>query len=63
VYSNGISIAFVGENYFTKNNGTALAVTDGVIDFIEQALGIFLDNLGLRGGAMALLGRSFTCSP
>ncbi|XP_065890677.1 uncharacterized protein [Dysidea avara] len=56
VHSNAVSITFTGRNYFIKNDGTALAVTDGVIDFIKQASGIFLDNHGLRGGAMALLG-------
>lgn len=53
VHSDGVSITFTGENYFAKNNGTALAVTDGVIDFVKQASDQIIM---LRGGAMALLG-------
>jgi len=56
VHSDGIAFAFEGDNYFVENNGTALAATNAIIDFRQNASAIFLYNFGLRGGAMALLG-------
>jgi len=56
VHSDGIAFAFEGDNYFVENSGTALAATNAIIDFRQNASAIFLCNHGLRGGAMALLG-------
>ena len=56
IHSDGIPFVFLGDNYFVKNNGTALAATDVIVDFRENATAKFIGNQGLRGGAMALFG-------
>ena len=56
IHSDGIPLAFSGDNYFVSNNGTALAATDVIVDFRENATADFIGNRGLRGGAIALFG-------
>ena len=56
IHSDGIPFAFLGDNYFVSNNGTALAATDVIVDFRENATADFIGNRGLRGGAIALFG-------
>ena len=56
IHSDGIPFVFLGDNYFVKNNGTALAATDVIVDFRDNATAEFIDNRGLRGGAIALFG-------
>ena len=56
IHSDGIPFAFSGDNYFVSNNGTALAATDVIVDFRENATAEFIGNRGLRGGAIALFG-------
>ena len=56
IHSDGIPLVFSGDNYFEGNNGTALAATDVIIDFRENATAKFIGNRGLRGGAIALFG-------
>jgi len=56
LHSDGIPFVFYGDNYFLENNGTALAATDVIVDIKENGSAVFYKNMGLRGGAMALLG-------
>ena len=56
IHSDGIPLAFSGDSYFVSNNGTALAATDVIVDFRENATADFIGNRGLRGGAIALFG-------
>ena len=56
IHSDGIPFGFSGDNYFINNNGTALAATDVIVDFRENATAEFIGNRGLRGGAIALFG-------
>ena len=56
IHSDGIPFVFLGDNYFIGNNGTALAATDVIVDFRENATAKFIGNRGLRGGAIALFG-------
>ena len=57
VYSSQYSIKFVGETVFFSNTGTALYVVNGYADFTESDV-IFIQNKGIRGGAVALIGLS-----
>ena len=56
IHSDGIPFVFLGDNYFIRNNGTALAATDVIVDFRDNATAEFIGNRGLRGGAIALFG-------
>ena len=56
IHSDGIPFIFLGDNYFVGNNGTALAATDVIVDFRDNATAEFIGNQGLRGGAIALFG-------
>ncbi|XP_065890679.1 uncharacterized protein [Dysidea avara] len=56
LHSDGIPFVFYGDNYFQENDGTALAATDVIVDIKENASAVFYRNMGLRGGAIALLG-------
>jgi len=56
LHSDGIPFVFYKDNYFQENYGTALAATDVIVDIKEHASAVFYRNIGLRGGAIALLG-------
>ena len=56
--SDEIPMEFYNENYFIENDGTALSVLDAVVDFKNNSSAVFYRNKGLRGGAIALLGRT-----
>ena len=58
-HSDEISFSLEGDNYFMDNNGTALIVVQAVMVFKNNALAIFTDNHGYRGGAMALWGNAW----
>ena len=57
VYSSQYNIRFEGETVFFNNTGTALYVVNGYADFTEGDV-IFIQNSGIRGGAVALIGLS-----
>ena len=57
VYSSQYSIKFEGETVFFNNTGTALYVVNGYADFSEGDVN-FIQNIGIRGGAVALVGLS-----
>ena len=57
VYISTYNIKFEGYNYFDNNSGSALYVTDSIIDF-EKSNACFRNNTGLQGGAVALIGSS-----
>ena len=57
VYSSQYSIKFEGETVFFNNTGTALYVVNGYADFTEGDVA-FVENSGVRGGAVALIGLS-----
>ena len=58
-HSDVVSFTIEGDNYFTGNHGTALILVHAVVEVIENALVVFTDNHGYRGGAMALLGNTW----
>ena len=58
-HSDGISFSFEGENHFIKNKETALMIIHARAEFKENSSTEFKDNLGYRGGAMALLGNTW----
>ena len=48
-------IKFEGHNDFQKNWGTALYVVNGIVNF-QKSSASFVNNTGLQGGAIALIG-------
>ena len=57
VYISSYSVYFNGHTNFTKNNGSALYVINGVVNF-QNSNAIFSNNRALQGGAIALIGSS-----
>ena len=57
VYSSQYSIKFEGHTKFFNNSGTALYMVNGLADFSAGNV-TFLQNKGIRGGAVALIGLS-----
>ena len=57
VYISSYHVVFNGNTNFTKNNGSALYVINGVVNF-QNSGALFLNNTALQGGAIALIGSS-----
>ena len=58
VYINGVHVNFTDSVNFTGNNLSALAVVGSHVYF-SNCHAVFLENFGLNGGAIALLGNAF----
>ena len=57
MYISLFDVKFEGHNTFENNLGTAIHIVNGNIDMSESSLD-FIDNHGIRGGAVALIGES-----
>ena len=57
VYISSYHVIFYGHADFTKNEGSALYVINGVVNFQNSSV-IFANNKALQGGAIALIGSS-----
>ena len=57
IYSNLYNVKFEGQNTFRDNYETALYIVNGQVDFNKSSAD-FVNNTGLEGGAMALIGLS-----
>ncbi len=57
LYSSQYTMNFVGYTKFYNNSGTALYIVNGVANFSDGDA-IFLSNMGIKGGALALIGLS-----
>ena len=57
VYTSLYNIKFDGYNQFINNFGTALNVVNGIADFSNSSAR-FINNTGVQGGAVALIGLS-----
>ena len=57
VYTSLYNIKFDGYNQFMNNFGTALNVVNSIADFSNSSA-LFINNIGVQGGAVALIGLS-----
>ena len=57
VYTSLYNIKFDGHNQFMNNFGTALNVVSSIADFSNSSA-LFINNIGVQGGAIALIGLS-----
>ena len=57
LYSSQYTIKFTGHTMFYNNSGTALYIVNGLADFSVGNV-TFLSNRGVRGGALALIGKA-----
>ena len=57
IYASEHDIHFNGSNLFESNNGTAVYIVNGVINCVNSSM-TFINNIGLQGGAVALIGSS-----
>ena len=57
VYASLNNIHFRGHNHFENNTGTAIYMINGVIDCRNSSM-TFINNTGIQGGALALIGSS-----
>ena len=57
IYISSYSVHFEGHTNFTKNDGSALHVVNGLVNF-QNSSATFANNRALHGGAMALIGSS-----
>ena len=57
IYASSYDIHFQGVNHFDNNWGTALYIVNGIINFQNSSVS-FINNTGLQGGAVALIGSS-----
>ena len=57
IYASLYDITFEGHNVFKNNNGTALYSVNGILNFQKSNV-TFVNNTGLHGGAVALIGFS-----
>ena len=57
IYTSLYNIKFDGYNQFLNNFGTALNVVSGIADFSNSSA-CFINNTGVQGGAVALIGLS-----
>ena len=53
-----VPVHFAGNTNFVNNSGTALFASSSVITFLEDSSTLFLNNTGVFGGAMTLMGFS-----
>ena len=59
ISASGVSIQFRNFTRFIKNKSTALVIDSAYADFYDHSFTEFLDNKGLRGGAVLLIGDSW----
>ena len=52
------NVHFIGNTTFSDNNGTALCLTSGVVEFSNRSYVQFSNNSGVRGGAVSLIAYS-----
>ena len=57
IYVSSYNVHFGGHTNFTKNNGSALHVVNGLVNF-QNSSATFANNRALQGGALALIGSS-----
>lgn len=57
IYASLYDITFEGHNIFENNSGTALYSVNGILNF-QKSNATFVNNVGLHGGAVALIGFS-----
>ena len=57
IYADTYNIHFQGYNRFENNWGSAVYTTNGIVDFQNSSVD-FVNNTGLQGGAVALIGSS-----
>lgn len=57
IYASSHDICFQGYNRFENNWGSALYIVNGITDFQRSSVS-FINNTGLQGGAVALVGSS-----
>ena len=57
LYSSQYSLVYTGHTVFYNNSGTALYIVNGLANFSAGNV-TFLSNRGVRGGAMAMIGKS-----
>ena len=57
IYSSLYDIYFEGHNCFENNWGSAVYLVNGIVDFTKSSA-YFINNTGLNGGAVALIGVS-----
>ena len=58
VYSSNVPLSIVGNNVFSYNNGSALAVVGSWVDFRDCSV-LFTGNTGTNGGAVNMLGSAY----
>ena len=57
IYASLYNINFLGSNHFESNQGTPVYVINGVVNCTNSSVS-FVNNTGLQGGAMGLIGSS-----
>ena len=57
IYASEHDILFNGNNIFESNEGTAVHIVNGIINCVNSSMS-FINNTGIQGGAMALIGSS-----
>ena len=57
IYVSSYNVHFEGHTNFTKNNGSALHIINGLVNF-QNSSATFANNRALQGGALALIGSS-----
>ena len=57
IYASEHNINFNGSNHFESNEGTAVYIVNGIINCVNSSM-TFINNTGLQGGALALIGSS-----
>ena len=57
VYISLFNVRFEGHNIFERNFGTPIHIVNGNVDMAESSIDI-IENIGIRGGAIALIGVS-----
>jgi predicted outer membrane repeat protein len=57
IYIDNYDIRFHGYNHFVNNWGSAVYITNAIVDFQNSSVD-FVNNTGLQGGAIALMGSS-----
>lgn len=55
LFSSTFTVTFTSSVIFVGNNGTAVSITAGSINILQDAIIEFRNNSGVRGGALALL--------
>ena len=58
IHADTFTLNFSGINNFHNNNGSALGVNSGSINFVDKTHSFFFQNNGVHGGAISLTGLS-----